>query len=46
MGVPVLKRLLAGEQTEDVRQDCALGKCSGVVLICGVVAEKSSSPDA
>lgn len=47
MGVPVLKRLLAGKQTEDVRQDCALGGCSGVVLICGGVAENNSSaPDA
>lgn len=47
MGIPVLKRLPAGKQMEDVRQDCALGGCSGVVLICGGVAEKNSSaPDA
>lgn len=47
MGVPVLKRLLAGKQTEDVRQDCVLGGCSGVVLICGGAAENNSSaPDA
>lgn len=42
-GFLVLKRLPAGEQTKDVRQDCALGGCSGVVLICGEVAEKNSS---
>lgn len=43
LGIPVLKRLPAGKQTEDVRQDCALEGCSGVVLICGGVAEKNSS---